>query len=267
MDRISSRWRKPKCRSSKKKQIAANKAKARWSKNHDNALSVNINASDILNTVDTTDIPSTSGLELNQDTSRTNADTLTYAFINMNIWNNLLENVKCSECLCSALSMNLGNSFGLAAKFEIKCNECGKVCGSSFSSPRLPEMKQFEINKKIVEAFLRIGKGHAALEMFSLVLGIQAMDKKTFSKCLNSLSEDGKDIKREMLELSRNIVRQRHEDIDPTLKEQSIINISVSYDGTWHKRGHTSIYGLGIVIDVLTGLVIDYEVLSKYCPE
>lgn len=32
-------------------------------------------------------------------------------------------------------------------------------------------------------------------------------------------------------------------------------------------RGHTLLYGIGIVIDVATNLVIDFEVLSKYCPE
>ena len=42
-------------------------------------------------------------------------------------------------------------------------------------------------------------------------------------------------------------------------------NITVSFDGSWHKRGHTSNYGFGAVIDVLTGLVVGYEVLSKYC--
>ena len=42
-------------------------------------------------------------------------------------------------------------------------------------------------------------------------------------------------------------------------------NITVSFDGSWHKRGHTSNYGFGAVSDVLTGLVVDYEVLSKYC--
>ncbi|GFR15393.1 uncharacterized protein TNCT_295171 [Trichonephila clavata] len=27
------------------------------------------------------------------------------------------------------------------------------------------------------------------------------------------------------------------------------------------------LYGIGIVIDILTGLFIDYEILSKYCPK
>ncbi|GFY15643.1 uncharacterized protein TNCV_1282911 [Trichonephila clavipes] len=44
-----------------------------------------------------------------------------------------------------------------------------------------------------------------------------------------------------------------------------IIDVNASYDGTWQKRGHTSNLGLGIIIDILSGLVLDFEVLSKYC--
>ncbi|GBO13072.1 hypothetical protein AVEN_145634-1 [Araneus ventricosus] len=43
--------------------------------------------------------------------------------------------------------------------------------------------------------------------------------------------------------------------------------ITVLYDGTCRKRGHTSLYGISIVVDILTGLAIDNEILSKYCPE
>ncbi|XP_076454221.1 uncharacterized protein LOC143289180 [Babylonia areolata] len=44
-----------------------------------------------------------------------------------------------------------------------------------------------------------------------------------------------------------------------------IVDVTVSFDGTWHKRGFTSNYGVGIIIDVMTGLVLDFEVLSKHC--
>ena len=40
-----------------------------------------------------------------------------------------------------------------------------------------------------------------------------------------------------------------------------IINIGVSFDSSWLTRGHRSKYGIGAVIDVVTGHVIEYEVL------
>ncbi|GFS64115.1 uncharacterized protein TNCV_3944891 [Trichonephila clavipes] len=65
--------------------------------------------------------------------------------------------------------------------------------------------------------------------------------------------------------MSRQAAREAHVKVDASLKNQEIIDVSVSYDGTWQKQGHTSNLGLGIIIDVLSGLVLDFEVLLKYC--
>ncbi|GBN45283.1 hypothetical protein AVEN_167517-1 [Araneus ventricosus] len=50
-------------------------------------------------------------------------------------------------------------------------------------------------------------------------------------------------------------------------RNNDIVDIGVSYDGSWLTRGHTSNIGIGCVIDLLTGFVIDFEVMSKRCEE
>ncbi|GFV48614.1 uncharacterized protein TNCV_5068991 [Trichonephila clavipes] len=122
-----------------------------------------------------------------------------------------------------------------------------------------------DIKSKLVSAFLSIGRGHAAFETFSSVLNMPTMDRKTFAKCMHNLSVKNKEMKKKMLEMSRQAAREAHVKVDASLKNQEIIDVSVSYDGTWKKRGHTSNLGLGIIIDILSGLVLDFEVLSKYC--
>ncbi|GFU02192.1 uncharacterized protein TNCV_1547681 [Trichonephila clavipes] len=97
--------------------------------------------------------------------------------------------------------------------------------------------------------------------------GTPCMDRKTFSKCLENLCNKNENAKVEMLRISREHVRQTNLYSHPDLGQNNIIDITVSYDGTWHKRGHTSLYGIGIVIDIMTSLVVDFEVLSKYCHE
>ncbi|GFU51042.1 uncharacterized protein TNCV_2757151 [Trichonephila clavipes] len=75
-------------------------------------------------------------------------------------------------------------------------------------------------------------------------------------------------MKHYILEVARNIVRKQHLDLnDEEKKETGVLDITVSFDGSWQKRGYKSLYGIGVVIDLLTGLVIDYEILSKYCTE
>ena len=36
-------------------------------------------------------------------------------------------------------------------------------------------------------------------------------------------------------------------------------------DGTWHKGGHTSHTGIGVAIDINTGYVVGFEVVSNFC--
>ena len=60
-------------------------------------------------------------------------------------------------------------------------------------------------------------------------------------------------------------VRSFYCSMDSNLDPDSTIPIIVSYDGTWHKRGHSSHYGVGVVIELYTGLVIDTHVVSNYC--
>ncbi len=46
-----------------------------------------------------------------------------------------------------------------------------------------------------------------------------------------------------------------------------VIDVIIVVDGTWQKRGHTSLYGVIVVTAWLTGQVLAIEVLSKYCQE
>jgi len=48
-------------------------------------------------------------------------------------------------------------------------------------------------------------------------------------------------------------------------ENDGIMNIDVSFDGTWQKRGHNSTVGVQFVIECLTGIVVDFDVQSTYC--
>jgi hypothetical protein len=45
--------------------------------------------------------------------------------------------------------------------------------------------------------------------------------------------------------------------------DDTVVDIAVSFDGTWAKRGFTSLIGVVFVIVLDTGEVLDYHVLSK----
>ena len=51
-------------------------------------------------------------------------------------------------------------------------------------------------------------------------------------------------------------VKEAYKTMDPEMNT-SPLDITVSFDGTWQKRGHTSMCGVAAVRDVYTGLVVD----------
>lgn len=190
-----------------------------------------------------------------------------YLLVHKSVWGKLLENVKCGECN-SNVELQMRENKGFATKLVIKCLTCGSNCGKTYSSPQITSRSQrppFDINKKMVDAFITAGVGYSCMQTFSSVVGIKGMSMKTYQNHFQSIMKGNELQKQAVLARSHRAVRQAHVDCDQILATKDVIDITVSYDGTWHKRGHTSQYGVGLVIDVLTGLVVDFEVLSKFC--
>ncbi|GFT76875.1 uncharacterized protein TNCV_4931661 [Trichonephila clavipes] len=116
---------------------------------------------------------------------------------------------------------------------------------------------------RIVKGILSLGLGYSALEKFYMHMNLRIMSSKTFNsykaKALNGHLVGSNQL---LLDVRKN-VRVAY----GSKNDKYIIDIGVSYDGSWLTRGHTSNIGVGCVIDLLTGFVIDYEVMSKRCGE
>ena len=160
---------------------------------------------------------------------------------------------------------------------EIVCDKCN-IIKQSMSSPRIPQSAfhtnyktPYEINSRLTLFSKEIGKGQAMLEKLSAVLGTDTLNSSSFDN-LNSAVCDATELcGQEALERAVIKVRQAYADLDPDIQaaldrgEQPIIDIHPAFDGTWQKRGFTSKYRAGFVIDMLTGLAVDFELMSKYC--
>ncbi|GFW03945.1 uncharacterized protein TNCV_2050611 [Trichonephila clavipes] len=63
---------------------------------------------------------------------------------------------------------------------------------------------------------------------------------------------------------SENIYAEIHREIKHAYKNGAeITDLSVSFDGTWLTHGQTSLIDVGCIIDMLTGYVVDFGVMSK----
>ena len=51
------------------------------------------------------------------------------------------------------------------------------------------------------------------------------------------------------------------------MAKMRLLEFTVTIDGTWQKRGHSSKMGVIFVISVATGEILDYKVKSLFCHE
>ena len=119
-----------------------------------------------------------------------------------------------------------------------------------------------QINKDMVFASLSNGMGADRCEKLCETLNLSAYTTNHFNIMPVPCT-----IWMPMFSKSSEIMWEEHLKCpaDDNVGDDGVMNISVSYDGSWLTRGHTSQIGLGCVVDLLTGLVIDAHVMSTYC--
>ncbi|GFT70576.1 uncharacterized protein TNCV_1133321 [Trichonephila clavipes] len=137
-------------------------------------------------------------------------------------------------------------------------NESFSSFGDSveFSSSNFHEGTQIAtINTRFVYAMRSIGKGAEAGRMFCGVMNLPQPPTR--------FSPYGKRI--------LNAAKLVYEDSIQNAAKKAICEnegnkyIAVAVDGTWQKRGYTSLNGVVTVTSIDTGKVIDVDILSKYC--
>ena len=188
--------------------------------------------------------------------------------IDSRILENILSAVGCCP-LCKSTQLKFSNNIsmkkGLANYIEITCTSCDYFY-STYSSNRIDKPKQsgpnpFDVNARSIIACRVIGKGHTAMETFfgymnctspMAYCSFTAMNHEIASCYANVASES---------------THQAVREIRSENGEDEICDIGVSCDGTWQKRGYSSLNGIVTVISIDTGKAIDYEVMVKKCAQ
>ncbi|GFX49207.1 uncharacterized protein TNCV_772561 [Trichonephila clavipes] len=101
-----------------------------------------------------------------------------------------------------------------------------------------------------------IGQGLESLKTFCAVMSLpNPVEQKSYDVINNKLSRVMKEVAEESMK--REAVEENSSSPDNLL--------TVSGDGTWKTRGHSSLIGVCTVIGAETGKVLDREVLSSFC--
>ncbi|GFV24981.1 uncharacterized protein TNCV_884471 [Trichonephila clavipes] len=161
----------------------------------------------------------------------------------------------CLKCH-KPLTINEKSTRGLCSNFEIRCKNCGSVCTFSSCENTGNKNNALEINRRSILAMRCIGQGLELLKTFCAVMSLpNPVEQKSYDVINNKLSRVMKEVTEESMK--RAAVEENSSSPDNLL--------TVSGDGTWKTRGHSSLIGVCTVIGAETGKVLDREVLSSFC--
>ena len=135
------------------------------------------------------------------------------------------------------------NRKGLASFLMIKCTLC-PFMHSVYTSKGAKDNEQLkEVNIRSVYATRRVGVGHKGLQKFCETMNMPPpVAVKSYNKLADKLGHAAEKVSKvSMLDAAMSI------------KQTEGTEIGISFDGTWQRRGHSSLNSVGTAISVSTG--------------
>ncbi|CAN7947575.1 unnamed protein product [Ixodes pacificus] len=187
-----------------------------------------------------------------------------FVVIDMAVLEGLFAKTTCGECGMPVKLTKSARQYGLAVKLELSCTGCD-LREARFSSPRVKEgasITPFEVNLRALKGIQSIGKNVTALSDFCAWMNLshRGLHHKTFQGHLRKVVRVCESIAAASEAASVEVIKELYSDL-----LQPVNNIDVIFDGTWMTRGRSSRIGVGCIIEMYTGLVIDHIVLSNFC--
>lgn len=165
------------------------------------------------------------------------------------------EHLCCSICH-SKVKFSSENDYGLLVNLSVSCSVCGVISAFKNSMMIGKNQKASDLNRRFSFAMRCIGKGLDASKTFCGVMDLPSpVSQKSYEKIVSHIHAATHAV-------TKASMKQAAEE-EVSLTGSS--DVTVSGDGTWKTRGHTSRVGVTTVIGSETGKVIDRYVSSSYC--
>lgn len=181
-----------------------------------------------------------------------------YRILNfITVFTTISECVKCKHC-GSDITFQAESTRGLGFKILVKCTTCNPT-----SIPSCPFIgSAYEINRRFFFAMRLLGVGLKGAEKFCGIMDLpRPLAQSTYDIIVDNIYRACTTVCEILL---RNAVTEERqlcekENVDDSTK------FCVSGDGTWRKRGFTSLFGVSVIIGYYSSKVLDFIVKSSFC--
>ena len=111
--------------------------------------------------------------------------------------------------------------------------------------------KSFDINNRIVYAMRSCGQGFSGIEKFTSLMNMpKPMTRNNYDKIVKKFVKVSEKVANETMNDAVKELRSEASDSS----SDSVIDVSISQNGTWQRRGHSSLNGCVAALSMDTGL-------------
>lgn len=190
------------------------------------------------------------------------------------LFNFLSSRVSCDECSNYSLSCELSEKSrsGFSHEITLSCTNYQEWSTKLTTSEEGQASGHKKVNLRMVAFVRSLGRGHAALQNFSLYLNSPGpMTANNYSKMFSKIHSASKEVAKDSMNAAADELRRMHPTSDNHNANNNsngnltVTDCAISVDGTWQRRGHVSHHGVVTAISIDTGKCIDTEVLSNIC--
>ncbi|XP_077257590.1 uncharacterized protein LOC143894826 [Temnothorax americanus] len=188
-------------------------------------------------------------------------DSLNYRILNFkSVFNEISQVVKCKTC-GGDVKFQTESSRGLGFKILILCDECRPTDISSCPKIGL----SYEINRRFSFAIRCLGHGASGEKKFC---GLMDLPPPVAQKSHDEIQKNIHIASKAVAEMSmKDAVQEEQLRMSLEQEVENVTDLCVSGDGTWQKRGFSSLYGVCSLIGAHSKKVVDVNVKSSYCKQ
>lgn len=180
-----------------------------------------------------------------------------YRIVDVELLSDVIEILCCPTCKMSTLRLheNFSKKKGLASILALKCENCNFE--KEFSSSRQAG-KGYDINRRILYSMRSLGQGYSGIEKFTTHMNLPPpMTQNNYDKLV-------KTVEKAVHEVAEDSMKDAADELRGD-SPQKFIDVDISGDGSWQRRGYSSFNGTFTTISLQTGKILDIEVMSRYC--
>ncbi|XP_050730360.1 uncharacterized protein LOC127005497 isoform X2 [Eriocheir sinensis] len=194
------------------------------------------------------------------------ASPMEYVIIKKEDLQAMCDNVVCEECYESKMQCSFVHHHA-DTTVKIVCSKCKSSPMRGTSGTRMSVLHNVrEVTLTLVHAIMLLGKGKAAFDKLCALMNLRGISSSAYNIISKYVTVKAKIKAEEVLEQSRKAVFEYYaKELNRLPDEDGVLDVDVTFGVSWQTRGNLSLLGVGDIIDVHSGLILDYETLSKLC--